>query len=110
MNHAAHAVPAVAAHSIKAPAGACGWYRPRRETQHSHQECGHARRNESYRAAAVSASSTHPLSRAIVSAAQARKRAIPSASDVENVPELGVRATVDGERTLIGNAALLAQA
>jgi len=61
-------------------------------------------------AAAVSASSTHPLSRAIVSAAQEHNRNIPAASDIENVPGMGVRATVNGERTLIGNAALLAQA
>jgi len=62
------------------------------------------------RAAAVSRSSTHPLSRAIVLAAQEHKLTVPDASNIENVPGMGVRATVNGERTLIGNAALLAGA
>ncbi len=59
-------------------------------------------------AAAVSASSTHPLSKAIVQFAAAQHdMAAAAATDVTNVPGLGVKATVDGALALVGNEALL---
>jgi Cu2+-exporting ATPase len=58
-------------------------------------------------AAAVSSSSTHPLSAATVRAAQERGLTIPKASAIENISGKGVRGIVDGDEVLIGNAALL---
>jgi Cu2+-exporting ATPase len=59
-------------------------------------------------AAAISASSTHPLSQATVRyAAAQRGLLVPAASDVTNAPGLGVRGTVDGTIALVGNEAFL---
>ena len=58
-------------------------------------------------AAAVSASSTHPLSQAIVRAANERSLQIGRASDAKNVPGAGVTATFDGKTVLVGNAKML---
>jgi Cu+-exporting ATPase len=53
-------------------------------------------------AAAVEASSEHPLGRAIVAAAEARRLAVMPASDFEAVPGFGVKARVDGRVVAIG--------
>ena len=59
-------------------------------------------------AAAVSASSTHPLSQATVRYVAARAGVVvPAASDVSNAPGLGVRGTVEGAIALVGNEAFL---
>ena len=58
-------------------------------------------------AAAVSASSTHPLSQAIVRAANERSLQISRTSDAKNVPGAGVTATFDGKTVLVGNAKML---
>jgi P-type Cu2+ transporter len=58
-------------------------------------------------AAAVSSSSTPPLSAATVRAANDRKLVIARASDIEDIPGQGVRGTLDGAEVLVGNAALL---
>jgi len=59
-------------------------------------------------AAAIEASSEHPLSRAIVDAARERGAAVAGASDVEAVPGRGIRGTVEGERVVVGTERLLA--
>ncbi len=60
------------------------------------------------RAAAVATHSTHPLSLAIVRAAQDRGlHDLAPASEVTNVPGQGIRALVEGVVVLTGNAALL---
>jgi Cu2+-exporting ATPase len=62
-------------------------------------------------AAAVSASSTHPLSQATVRYVAAQPgMVVPAASEVSNAPGLGVKGTVDGAITLVGNAAFLREA
>jgi Cu2+-exporting ATPase len=59
-------------------------------------------------AAAVSASSTHPLSQATVRyAATQPKVVVPVASEVSNVPGLGVKGSVEGAIALVGNEAFL---
>jgi Cu2+-exporting ATPase len=60
-------------------------------------------------AAAVSSSSTHPLSAAIVRAASDRKLVIAQASDIENIPGRGVRGHLDGAEVFVGNGALLGE-
>jgi P-type Cu2+ transporter len=54
-------------------------------------------------AAAVEASSEHPLAKAIVAAA----RDVPNASDFRALPGRGVEAVVGGRRVLVGGPALL---
>lgn len=62
-------------------------------------------------AAALSASSTHPLSVAIVQAAQERTIANTSeVSGVSNMPGMGITGTVGGTTVRLGNAKLLEQA
>lgn len=61
-------------------------------------------------AAAAEADSEHPLARAIVDAARRRNLDIPSASDFNSSPAVGVSATVDGHRVQVGGPALLDQA
>jgi Cu2+-exporting ATPase len=62
-------------------------------------------------AAAVSASSTHPLSQATVRYVAAQPgMVVPAASEVSNAPGLGVKGTVDGAITLVGNEAFLREA
>jgi Cu2+-exporting ATPase len=59
-------------------------------------------------AAAISASSTHPLSQATVRYAAAQQGlVVPAATDITNAPGLGVRGTVDGAIALVGNEAFL---
>ncbi len=72
---------------------------------------GIAERDLMERAAAVAAQSIHPLSLAIVRAAHDRGwHALPSATEVANVPGRGIRALVDTRRVLTGNAAFLKEA
>jgi P-type Cu2+ transporter len=61
-------------------------------------------------AAAASTGSTHPLSVAILKAAQARGVTVRRAESVENVPGAGLRARVAGQLALVGSARLLADA
>ena len=58
-------------------------------------------------AAAAERGSEHPLGRAIVDGAAARDLTVPEATEFENVPGHGVRATVDGRTVLVGNRKLL---
>ena len=58
-------------------------------------------------AAGISTSSTHPLSQAIVRAANERGIEPIVVDDVENVPGKGVRGTAGSERMLVGSAKLL---
>jgi len=53
--------------------------------------------------------SEHPLGRAIVQAAQARSLSIPDPEEFEVMPGMGVRATVDGCRLLLGRPQLLVE-
>ena len=61
-------------------------------------------------AAAVEKGSEHPLSRAIVGAAQERDLSLPPARGVEAIVGRGVRGEVDGKTVLIGNLRLLREA
>lgn len=54
-------------------------------------------------AAGAESRSEHPVARAIVRAVET----VPAATDVENLPGLGVRATVDGRRVTVGRPDLL---
>jgi Cu2+-exporting ATPase len=59
-------------------------------------------------AAAVSASSNHPLSQATVRYATAQPGVrVPVASDMSDAPGLGVRGTVEGTPALVGNESFL---
>ncbi|MBB6646782.1 heavy metal translocating P-type ATPase [Halobellus ruber] len=58
-------------------------------------------------AAAAERNSEHPLGRAVVAGAEARGIDVPEATDFENVPGQGVRATVEGATVLVGNRRLL---
>jgi Cu+-exporting ATPase len=58
-------------------------------------------------AAAAESGSEHPLARAIVEGARERGIDVPDATDFENVPGHGVRATVEGTEVLVGNRKLL---
>ena len=62
------------------------------------------------RAAAVSASSTHPLSQAIVRAATERSLQISRTVDAKNFPGAGVAANLDGKQILVGNEKMLRDA
>ena len=53
--------------------------------------------------------SEHPIAHAIVQAAQERGLAIPPAADFQALNGLGVEATVDGRRVLVGSRAFLQQ-
>jgi len=54
------------------------------------------------RAAAAESSSEHPIARAVVEGAAERKVAVPEATDFRSLAGLGVRATVEGEKVLVG--------
>jgi Cu+-exporting ATPase len=54
--------------------------------------------------------SSHPLAKAIVSAARARSLALPAPEDFSNEPGLGIRATFEGRGILVGNEAFVTQA
>jgi P-type Cu+ transporter len=58
-------------------------------------------------AAATESASEHPLARAIVDGATTRKVAVPIAEQFGSDPGLGVWAQVEGQRVLVGNAALM---
>jgi P-type Cu+ transporter len=58
-------------------------------------------------AAAVEASSEHPLARAVVDGAKARELHWPDVSDFESDPGRGVWGTVEGRRVMVGNLRLL---
>ena len=60
-------------------------------------------------AAAVEADSEHPLARAIVASAHARRVPVPVASGFHGIPGRGVEATVGGVRVAVGGPALLAE-
>lgn len=60
-------------------------------------------------AAAVEASSEHPIARAITAAAAEAGLRLPVASDFTTSAGLGVSATVDGERITVGKRDFLAQ-
>jgi Cd2+/Zn2+-exporting ATPase len=51
--------------------------------------------------------SEHPLGRALVRAADERGTAIAEPTEFEAIPGLGIRATVNGRRVLVGRTALL---
>ena len=59
------------------------------------------------RAASVAHFSTHPLARAIVAEAEKRKLPINPATDFLNLPGLGMEASVNGNRVLIGSRRLM---
>src|SRR5436190_678373 len=59
------------------------------------------------RAASVAHFSTHPLARAIVAEAENRNLPINDATDFLNVPGLGMEASVNGNRVLIGSRRLM---
>lgn len=56
------------------------------------------------RAAALAVHSQHPLSRAICRTAADRELDIPSATDIEVIPGMGIRGKVDGKAVMMGNA------
>ncbi|MEL7207894.1 MAG: heavy metal translocating P-type ATPase, partial [Actinomycetota bacterium] len=58
-------------------------------------------------AAAVEGDSEHPIARAIVAAAGATNRAVPTARHFEALTGRGVTATVDGHRVAVGGPGLL---
>lgn len=58
-------------------------------------------------AAALERGSEHPLAAAIVEGAQARKMALPDATDFAAIPGHGVSGVVDGQAVLLGNAKLM---
>ncbi len=58
-------------------------------------------------AAAAEAGSDHPLSRAIVDAATDSGYQLPPATEFQSLTARGVRATVEGQSLVVGNAALL---
>ena len=60
-------------------------------------------------AAAVEARSEHPLGAAMVREAEKRKLALPAVTDFKAIPGLGVEATVDGQRVLIGRERLFTE-
>jgi Cd2+/Zn2+-exporting ATPase len=59
------------------------------------------------RASSVAHFSTHPLARAIVAEAEKRKLPINQATDFLNLPGLGMEASVNGNRVLIGSRGLM---
>ncbi|EYT59073.1 ATPase [Microbacterium sp. UCD-TDU] len=60
-------------------------------------------------AAAAEADSEHPLAKAIVNAAKEKTLPVPSSSDFESSPAVGVRARVDGHVVQVGGPYMLEQ-
>jgi Cd2+/Zn2+-exporting ATPase len=61
-------------------------------------------------AAAVESRSAHPLAQAVAQAARARNLSLPETGPVEALTGRGLRATIDGQTVLVGNAKLMQQA
>jgi Cu+-exporting ATPase len=61
-------------------------------------------------AAALEQSSEHPLAAAILAAARARRLELPRADDFQSEAGQGIRATVNGVRVTLGNAAMMRNA
>ncbi len=59
------------------------------------------------RAAAVEASSEHPIAQAVVAGAEERGVAVPAAADFRSVAGRGVRARIDGTEVVVGRRAFL---
>jgi Cu+-exporting ATPase len=60
-------------------------------------------------AAAIEAKSEHPLAAAILDAAKSRSLIVPPAQDFDTAAGKGALGIVEGNRVLVGNAALLAE-
>jgi len=60
------------------------------------------------RAASLELGSEHPLAAAIVTGAEARGLKVSPATEFDTVPGKGVTGTVDGQRVVVGNTALMA--
>lgn len=60
-------------------------------------------------AAAAEAHSEHPLSRAVIAAAESKRLTVPTASGFQSFPGYGIRATVEEQDVLIGSARWLRQ-
>ena len=60
-------------------------------------------------AAGVEHASEHPLARAVVEHAARQRVQLPSASQFDSDPGLGVWAVIDGKQVLVGNARLMKQ-
>jgi len=58
-------------------------------------------------AASLERGSEHPLANAIVQAAEARGLTLATALDFESVPGMGVHATVEGVKVIVGNRKLM---
>ncbi|MEO6826026.1 MAG: heavy metal translocating P-type ATPase [Microbacteriaceae bacterium] len=58
-------------------------------------------------AAAAEGDSEHPLAKAILAAARSRELTVPSASDFQSSPAVGVVGTVDGQQISVGGPYLL---
>lgn len=72
------------------------------------QPSGGIERNDLLRlAAAADRRSAHPLAKAVVDAARAASIEVPEPDDFEQLQGRGVKATVEGQVVLVGNAALL---
>ncbi len=66
--------------------------------------------NETLRlAAAMERDSEHAIGQGVVKSAEERGLAIPTATDFQSMPGLGVQAVVDGRRLLLGGPALIRQ-
>lgn len=59
--------------------------------------------------ASVQRASEHPLARAILEEATARRLAFPQADDVKAIPGFGITGRVDGKSVVIGSADLMAE-
>jgi Cu+-exporting ATPase len=71
---------------------------------------GHTEDDALRLAAALEQSSEHPLAAAILGAARARRLELPRAEDFQAEAGLGIRATVNGVRVVLGNAAMMRDA
>ncbi|MEU1281823.1 heavy metal translocating P-type ATPase [Streptomyces sp. NPDC005805] len=58
-------------------------------------------------AGALEHASEHPVARAVAAGAAERSGALPAASEVVDLPGLGIRGTVEGREVLVGSARLL---
>ena len=61
-------------------------------------------------AASAESGSEHPLAQAIVEGAEERDIDLADATEFENAPGKGVKATIDGEEVLVGNRTLVREA